>query len=133
MGRSRFTRSPGRRSPKFVRRRVSSSRSNCSLDCTISVTVRQQPFTARLTPEASFWENGAAISSPNPPSSFFFNASTFPVASTIPVNIDDTLYTLLRSLSFFPYILRLAEFGGTYPAHGNSSDYWYRVRRINGC
>src|SRR2546427_397665 len=88
---SRLTGSSRRNVFRFVRSSVSSRRSNVSCSPRCALTVRQQPFTATLSPvRISFAIRGAAICN-CVPRSLARIQSTLPTSSTRPVNIDQLL------------------------------------------
>src|SRR5437588_720755 len=89
--RSRLTGLSRRNVFRFVRSSVSSRRSKVSGSRRCAVTVRQQPFTATLSPvRISFAIKGAAICN-CVPRSLARIQSTLPTSSTRPVNIDQLL------------------------------------------
>ncbi len=90
--RSRFTPAPGTRVCRFVRRSVSSRRSNSITPSKARVTVRQHPFTATLSPVATVSEIRGARTPNRAPSAPTLSHSQHPISSTSPVNMPPTIH-----------------------------------------
>ena len=90
-GRSRLTGSPGARSPRLVRARVSVPASNDSVDGPMNTTVRQQPLIATLSPMAESTTHSEPTSTSSRRAGGSSTSSTTdPRASTRPVNMERT-------------------------------------------
>ena len=90
--RSRLTPALGTRDCRFVRRSVSSRRSNSITPSKARVTVRQHPFTATLSPIATVSEIRGARTPNRAPSAPTLSHSQHPISSTSPVNMPPTIH-----------------------------------------